>query len=756
MTKTDINARELLSDSKFYESYARWDDKKYRYETWEEAVSRVMEMHRSYYKDKVTPELEDAISFAENEYKQKNMLGAQRALQYGGEQLIKHQMRMYNCTSSYADRPEFFGEVFYILLTGAGAGFSVQTHHVDKLPLILPRTKVTLTHTIEDSIEGWADAAQALIWSYFGDGEAPTKFAKYQGRAIRFDPSLVRPKGAEISGGFKAPGPEPLMRTLARIETLIEARIKAAGGATKLRTIDVYDIVMHEADAVLAGGVRRSATICLFSSDDEDMLKSKTGNWFNENPQRGRSNNSAVILRDKVTYSEFVNIMDNVRQFGEPGFIFTDSTEWAYNPCVEIGMFPSYEGQSGWQGCNLVEINGAKCVDEETFYRICRAAAIMGTLQAGYTDFKYVSEITKAIFEREALLGVSITGWMNSPDVLLNEETLRKGARIVKETNKEISKLLGINPSARSTCVKPAGNASVILMTASGVHGEHSKRYFRVAQMNKETEVAKLIKETNPHMVEEGVWSAANSDYAIYYPVVAPEGSVFRQELSDVALLSKVKLIQSSWVEEGTDIELSVEKGLRHNVSNTITVPDGKWGEVTDYLYENRKFFAGVSFLAESGDKDYNQAPNTEVKSELELVSEYGPAAFMASGLIVDASKVFPNLWEATRVAQEYPYPQLEDDGKEYWVDRFRKFANNHFDGDMTKTEYCLKDVHLLHKWETVKRTYVPVDFVSELTKKQFTDIDTMGAAACYNGACELPEGFGKFDDDTAAAIGTT
>ena len=559
-----------------------------------------------------------------------------------------------------------------------------------------------------------------------------------EGRKVYFDLNNVRPKGAMINGGFKAPGPEPLRKSLDKIEHLIQSRV--LNGHTRLRPIDVYDIAMHAADAVLAGGVRRSATICLFSPTDEDMINAKTGNWFMDNPQRGRSNNSAVIVRDEITKEEFKNIMGSIKEFGEPGFYFVDNKDFTTNPCVEIGMYPQIKGKTGWQGCNLTEINGGKCTTKEEFFKACRAGAIMGTLQAGYTSFKYLDETTQAIFEREALLGVSVTGWMNNPEVLLDADIQRQGAEIVKSVNKEVAKLLGINAAARTTCVKPSGNASVLLQTSSGIHAEHSPRYLRHIQLNKESEVAQLIAESNPYMVEESVWSSNNTDYCVAFPIMSPEGSLYREDLYGKNLLEKVKLVQQNWVEAGTNTKLCADPNLRHNVSNTVTVMPHMWTEVEDYVYDNRHSFAGISFLAGSGDKDFAQAPNTEVKTEAEIVNTYGKAALFASGLIVDTRKQgFRDLWEATMIAQmdEQYRGEMSDLNKE-WIRRFNKFADNYFMGDTKEAEYCLKDVFLLHKWTKIQQNIQPIDFVSQLNQKEFTDIDTMGAIACQGGACEI------------------
>jgi ribonucleoside-diphosphate reductase alpha chain len=322
--------KQMMSESKFYMGYSRWIDDKGRYETWDESVERVMNMHRERYAHVMTTELEELISFAEEKYKSKSVLGAQRALQFGGEQLFKHVARMYNCVSTHIDRAEAFQETMYLLLCGCGVGFSVQKHHVEKLPNIKPRyDKKSKVFIVPDKIEGWADSFGVLLSSFFEDGGS---FPEYKGCHVAFDFSKIRPKGSEISGGFKAPGPDGLRSALQKCEDLLVEELKA--GNTRIRPIVAYDFIMHMADAVLSGGVRRSATICMFSKDDDEMLKAKTGDWFVKNPQRGRSNNSVMLLRDELTREEWADIMKSVRDFGEPGFIFTDNLEFTFNPCV--------------------------------------------------------------------------------------------------------------------------------------------------------------------------------------------------------------------------------------------------------------------------------------------------------------------------------------------------------------------------------------------------------------------------------------
>lgn len=321
----------MLGESKFFMGYSRWDDVTGKYETWEDSVDRVMTMHREKYAKVMTDELESYFKFAEEAYKEKLVLGAQRALQFGGEQLFKHEARIYNCSVSYADRPSFFNECLYLMLCGCGVGFSVQPKHIDQLPTIARRSqKRVKIFQVPDSIEGWSDAVAVLLSSYFTEGGT---HPEYRGCQVHFDFTKIRPEGSKISGGFKAPGPNGLRNALIKCEDLLE-HVLLDNPITKMSSIVVYDIIMHLSDAVLSGGVRRSATICVFDKNDNDMLTAKTGDWFINNPQRGRSNNSALIIRDDLTRDEWANIMKSVKDFGEPGFIFSDSDDFLYNPCV--------------------------------------------------------------------------------------------------------------------------------------------------------------------------------------------------------------------------------------------------------------------------------------------------------------------------------------------------------------------------------------------------------------------------------------
>lgn len=827
-----LNGQRLASQVKFNSDYSRFLPDFNRYETWEESTKRVKEMNYSKFGRRIfedNPKLDKFSEYAFNLYKDKRILASQRALQFGGQSILKHESKMYNCLTSYADRVEFFQESMYWLLSGCGIGFSVLPRFVERLPRLSERTKGTKTFKPEDSIEGWSDAIGVLISSFVEEvPDAPyyqkPTFPEYQGYRVEFDLSDIREKGAFISGGFKAPGPEPLRKTILNIERMFYKEMdRQESDVIDFRSILVYDTIMHAADAVIAGGVRRSATICIFDKNDEEMINAKTMDNFNPatglNSQRARSNNSALLLRDSTTFEEFEEIYEKVKSWGEPGFIWTDSEFSVLNPCVEIGMFPRFkldskelldqfvsfyddqriqmgEWISGWQGCNLTEINGKLCTTKEEFFEACKGAAILGTFQAGYTDFKYVSPASKIIFDAEALLGVSVTGWMNNPDVLFDPETQKEGARIVKETNKEVAELLGINQAARTTCVKPSGNASVILECASGIHGEHAPRYFRNMQVNKESDIAKLIREKFPKMIEESVWSRDKSDYVISFPVETNPGSNYKDELYGTKLLEYVKLTQANWVEEGTNHHLCKQSWLRHNVSNTVQVDD--WENVKEFIYENREWFAGISLLGLTGDLDYQQAPFIEVLNSEEIIEKYGDGSMFASGLIVDLLETFDNnLWTALSTclgfgeklfytedeALEILDKDYEHDPVKTWMNvglgediakrlvrsdevpsatqykdfleeklisdsfkgaqkrdlvrRFDKFVTRYFEGDSKKASYCLKHVYMWHKWKSLEEYENNIDWTI-LDEPKFTDIDTLGSAACVGGACEI------------------
>lgn len=749
--------RQVISEFKLQTGYLKYRKDLGRKETWQEAVSeRVMGMHRLKFMTPLDehPKLKEYFDFAEQAYLDKLVLGSQRALQFGGDPILRKNSKMYNCLTSYCDRVPFFKESMWWLLSGCGVGFSVLKQYIDKLPELKVRDKGTKTYVVQDSIEGWADAVGCLMSSYFREDKS---FGDYYGYDIKFDLSNIRAQGSPISSGFKAPGPDPLKRSLQKIEDLINDWIVNQG--TKVRPILAYDIVMHASDAVLAGGVRRSATICIFGKDDLEMRYAKTGNWYVSNPQRARSNNSVALLRSETSKEEFLEIMKSVEQFGEPGFVWLDDERIVYNPCVEIGMIPALNmsaihgkgepGQgeyadvwlSGWQGCNLTEINGGACNSEKVFLRACKASAILGTLQAAYTSFEYVGKITEAIFEKEALLGCSITGWMNNPDILFDKDILAKGVALIKEINEEVAEMIGINPAARLTCSKPSGNASVILGCASGIKPEESRRYIRYIQVNPDEYGVEQFANLNPKLIEDSVWDANGNDYAIGFAVENEGNPFFKNSMYGVSHLEYVRKAIDFWVEPGTVVERCTIPEVRHNVSCTVNVDD--WDKVSDYIYENRYSFAGISFLAMDGSLEYNQAPFAEVLSLTEISDKYGEGSLLASGLIVDGLHAFDDdLWRACMYVID---KNLKLEGtrtevflKRDWIRRAKQFAKNYFKRDVKLMTYCLKDVHRFYRYKTIEKSYKPMNWKEYREKETEVDVSTLGAIACSGGQCEI------------------
>lgn len=635
-----------------------------------------------------------------------------------------------NCASTYIDRPEVFKQIMYVLLCGCGMGYSVENRFISKLPKIQQRKEETITYQVEDSIEGWALAVDKLLNSFFEGSEQ-----------IRFDGSLVRPEGAFISGGFKAPGYEPLKKSLELIENLLQSKIN--NFETHLTSLDCHEIICISSDAVLSAGVRRSALICLFDKEDDLMLNCKTGDWFYKKPWLARANNSVKLLKGSFTKEEFDSLKEKVKQFGEPGLVLVDDIDFNTNPCVEIGFIPRNPrtGNSCISFCNLTEINGGECDTEAKFYEACQAASVIGTLQASYTSMPFLGEDTEELIRGEALIGVSITGIMDNPKVLLSPEVLRRGAEIVNRTNEEVAKAIGINPAARTTCVKPSGNASVLLKTASGIHPAHSERYFRIMQMNKGTEMAQFLAKDNPSLLEDSVWSASGNDYAVYVPVEEKNGSITKNQITDVDFMGYVKTVYQNWVLPGTIKDRGYSKRVTHNVSNTITVQD--WDRTFDYIFSNQDSFCGLSFLPAVGDKIYKQAPFTQVLSFNELIESYGEGVVFASGLIIDALHAFGgDLWDACEAAKNKDF-QLTGDRvtvlvKKDIVQRIKKFGKNYYKNNIDKTIECLKDVHLFHKWKSIQREFKTIDFTTLDMKPSYLNVSDLGGVACSGGACEL------------------
>lgn len=723
--------KKFLSDLKLHSDYLKWREEENRFETWEEACDSILEGHRRKYGDKIN----EYLNFAGENMKEKRVLASQRNLQYRFPQIEKNNARLYNCVGSLLDKNDLIHKYFYILLSGCGLDFSIRKQFVSQLSKIQKRTKGTKTFVIQDSIEGWADSLGVLLSSYFVDNQP---FPEYAGYEIKFDYSLIRPKGAYISGGFKAPGPDGLKSSLDKVERLVDGWIDIEGST--IRPILAYDIVMHASDAVLSGGVRRSACSVLIDEDDFEMKNAKIGNWFESNPQRARSNNAVGLIRGEFTYKTLKNIIELNKGRNDLSFIFVHDEYEVSNPCREITFRPVLEdGTTAIQMCNLSEINASKCDTPENFFKACKSAAILGTLQAGYTNFPYLGKDTERLVAREALIGVSVTGWMNQPS-LFNALLLKEGVEVVRRTNAEVADLIGINRAARLTTVKPSGNASTILGTASGIHADHSKKFFRLMQLNKENDVAKWLNENMPFLLEESTWSSTHTDYVVFVPIENEKG-IFKNDVKGVKHLEIIKFVQENWVNPGANPELCLKPWLRNSVSCTVIVNDQR--SVIDYIYDNQDFFKAVSFISDFGDKDFNQAPFTSVSSLEQIVEDYGKGALFISGLIVDALHYFNNdLWAACDLVRDNSIPLVGTREqvllKKYWLSRAKKFAVNFFEGDIQKTIHCLKDVHLLHKWELINREFKEVDFGKILKKPSYNDISKYGSLACSGGSCEI------------------
>ena len=514
----------------------------------------------------------------------------------------------------------------------------------------------------------------------------------------------------------------------------------------------------------------------LFSPEDTEMVNCKHGDWFTTNPQRARFNMSAALNRGEVDRSLYESLFQAMRTSGDPGLYWRDKFGVGCNPCCEIGFFPTDKnGDTGWQVCNLASINGMECTSEEEFYKICRCASTLATVQATYMDFPYLGQATTNIIQSDPLIGVSIGGIMNNPQILTNKDILAVGAMQVRQQNSQCARILGINPASRTTCVKPDGTVSLLLGMTSGIHGAYAKRYLRSVEANIEEPNLKAYEEANPKAVQPNIFKPA-TDKKIFFPIEESEDTLLRSELSGIKLLEYVKLVQQSWVIPGMS---DMESPIKNNVSNTVDVPNDQWDAVCDWVWENQDYIAGVTFLSTYGDMDLPQAPMCKVSTAEEILREYGVGSMFASGLVVDTIEVFGDLWKACESAQgrgeqlfvsdyaiddyiqrhsvEGEAPCLDREhvrgilaarlqdkvenlaAKRDIVRRIEKFAHNYYRGDIYKAVNVLKSVNNLHLFEVLKKTYKPVDWKSvDFSGKQFTNADELGAASCAGGACEI------------------
>ena len=596
----EIN-RDILSDITVHMKYAKYLPDLQRRETWKELVDRNINMHIKKY-----PDIEMEIRKAYTYVYTKKVLPSMRSLQFAGKPIELSPNRLYNCSYLPVDDIEAFNEIMFLLLSGCGVGYSVQQHHINKLPTInKPFEKRSRRFVIGDSIEGWSDAVKVLVRSYLG-GKRVSK--------IMFDYTDIRPKGARlVTSGGKAPGPQPLKECLIKIEGILEAK---TDGDT-LTSLEVHDIICHIADAVLAGGIRRAALISLFTANDDDMISCKSGNWWETNPQRGRANNSAVLMRHKVTKEFFMDLWKRVELSGagEPGIYLNNDKDWGTNPCCEIALRP-------FQFCNLCEVNVSDIEDQEDFNNRVKAAAFIGTLQAAYTDFHYLREIWKETTEKDALIGVSMTG-IGSAAVL--QMDMKEAANIVTKENARVAKILGIKASARCTTVKPAGTTSLVLGTSSGIHAWHNDYYVRRMRVGKNEAIYKYLSKSHPELIEDEYFRPHDTA-VISVPQKAPAKSILRTE-SPFDTLERVKRVAQEWIKPGH------RRGSNtHNVSATISLKEDEWEKAGEWMWSNRNYYNGLSVLPYDGGT-YTQAPFEDIDE-----AEYNKMSKVLSD--VDLTKV--------------------------------------------------------------------------------------------------------------------
>ena len=572
--------QQLLSDIIVYMKYARYLPELQRRELWPEIVERYGQMMIERY-----PALEPDITGNLQFIYTKKILPSMRAMQFAGPAIARNNSRIYNCAYLPVDDIRAFSETMFLLLGGTGVGYSVQSHHVEKLPTIR-RAEKRKRFLVGDSLEGWADAVKVLMKGFFGESEYLPDF----------DYADIRPKGARlVTAGGKAPGPEPLKICIAHLTAILERK----KDGEHLRPIECHDLMCHIANAVLAGGIRRSAMIALFSLEDEEMLTCKFGNWWELNEQRGRANNSVVLKRDQVTKDQFMKLWKKIELSGsgEPGFYFSNDENWGTNPCCEIALKP-------FQFCNLCEINVSDVQSQEDLNERAKAAAFFGTLQAGFTNFHYLREVWKTTTEHDALIGVGMTGIASGK---VQQLDLREAAAEVKKTNIKVSAQIGIEFAARCTTIKPSGTSSLVLGTSSGIHAWHNDYYLRRIRIGKNEALYDYLHQHHPELIEDDLLNSKQGIICI--PQKAPEGSITRQE--DVMdLLQRIKLFNEEWVRTGFRTGQNF-----NNVSATVSIKEGEWEKVGEWMWTNKASYNGLSVLPyDTG--NYQQAPFEDISRE--------------------------------------------------------------------------------------------------------------------------------------------
>jgi len=577
-------SNDILSDITVYMKYGRYLPERNRRESWEEIVERNMTMHIKKY-----PQLAGEITTHYEQVKSKKVLPSMRSMQFGGKPIEISPNRIYNCAYLPIDNLLAFNETMFLLLGGTGVGYSVQYHHVEQLPEIQkPNPNRNRRFLIGDSIEGWADSIKVLMKSYFGVTKS----------TVKFDYSDIREKGSLLkTSGGTAPGAGPLRECLVKIRNLLEEK----NTGDSLEPIEAHDILCYIADAVLAGGIRRAALISLFSADDNKMLSCKSGDWWELNPQRGRANNSAVLLRHRITKKYFLEIMKMIQLSGagEPGIYLSNDKDWGTNPCCEIALRP-------FQFCNLVEINVSDVESQGELNRRIESATFIATLQAGYTNFHYLREVWQTTTEKDGLIGVSMTGIASNKVMKLDLEV---AGNLVRRVNQEVASKIGINHAARTTCVKPAGTTSCVLGTSSGIHAWHSPFYIRRIRVGKNEAIYSYLNEYHNDIIEDDYFQS-HSTAVISIPQKSPKGSITRDTETALLLLDRVKSISQNWVRSGHNNGMNT-----HNVSATISVKEEEWEAVIEWMWRNREHYNGLTLLPYDG--------GTYVQAPFETISKY-------------------------------------------------------------------------------------------------------------------------------------
>ena len=580
--------------------YSRWLPEEGRRETWPETVSRyftffdehLMEMHEYKLPKELRKEIEEAVLDL-------TVMPSMRCIMTAGEALKRENIAGYNCSYVAVNRPQAFDEILYVLMNGTGVGFSVERQFVSQMPSVAEEFHETDTViTVADSKLGWAKAFKEMVGML------------YIGQIPRWDTSKVRPAGAPLKTfGGRASGPEPL-------ESLFNFAVnifKNAAGR-KLSSIECHDIVCKIAEIVVVGGVRRSALISLSNLSDDRMRAAKHGQWWDNNPQRALANNSAC-------YSEKPDIgvfMDEWKALyeskaGERGIFNRESAvkmaerngrrdtnyEFGTNPCSEIHLRDR-------EFCNLSEVVVRVTDTVETLKKKARLAAILGTIQSTLVNFKYVSAGWKKNCEEERLLGVSLTGIMDSPltngtrgktngsmvelDIL--PQLLDELREVVIDTNKEFAKKIGINQSVATTCVKPSGTVSQLTDAASGIHARHNPYYIRTVRGDKKDPLTKMMSDEGFPVEDDHLNPTHTAVFS--FPMKVEKGAVFRSDKTAIEQLELWKTYQEHWCE--------------HKPSVTISVKEQEWMDVGAWVYKNFDYMSGVSFLPFS-EHTYKQAP---------------------------------------------------------------------------------------------------------------------------------------------------